>query len=805
MGFFVSQKTLERLEWPQVLALLQNHARTPGGRDKFAWASALELFESTRFGVEERLAETTEARAIIVTGALPPLLDVAAPTVALARARKGAVLAARELMNLAATCASVRVTRGFLESRADSAPRLADLASLLVEHRDLETDIDGSFERSGEVRDSASPALASARAQSRSLAAEIQTKISRFLSDTDVAPHLSDSYYTIRNDRFVLPVRTDSRGNIRGIVHDASNTGQTLFVEPEALVELNNRHKRAEIEIEQETLKVLRRLSRRTAAVADDVEANVATMENIDAAFARAGFAEELDAVCPTVGSDGIIRTPQLAHPLLARDAVVPSDIRLGDDFQVLIVSGPNAGGKTIALKAVAMAALFVRAGLHIAAEQIARVDLFDAVLSDIGDEQDIRHSLSTFSAHMANLSDISDRASPRALVVVDEVGVGTDPGEGAALAQAILEGLADAGARVVATTHYNLLKELAEVDSRFANASVEFDGVTLEPTYVLTMGLPGMSSATAVAARMGIASSVIDRANELLDREDRQLDRVLAELAANRSALEVEQREIAQIRVETEAVREEHRAKLQRLQTRRDKLFQSMRDDLEHSFRDAHERVAGVIRELQRKGTAQAAAQSREQLQSIEQRSRDAQREAGIEQASAEAMRPIQWATASAGDPVEIEGGGRGTLVSLPDRRGRVEVRLGSARISVPMQRVGAPSDDASTAKVRPARGGVQVTRVATRGDSLRPTEIDTGRCNLHGMRVDAAIDRLIEALDLALSSDRISLTINHGVGSGALRRAVRDYLRQSPAIARYSAGDPRQGGDGVTIAEFV
>jgi DNA mismatch repair protein MutS2 len=801
MGFFVSQKTLERLEWPQIVELLQKHARTPGGRDKFAWASAPELFESTRHGVAERLAETTEARSILVTGAMPPLVDVAAPTAALGRARKDAVLSARELMDVAVTCSSSRATRGFLESRLEAAPHLADLASLLVEHRDLETDIEASLERSGEVKDSASPALARARAQARSLASEIQTRIGKFLSDPAVAPHLSDAYFTVRNDRFVLPVRADARGSIRGIVHDASNTGQTIFIEPEALVEANNRHKRAEIEIEQETLRVLRRLSRRTASVADEVEANVATLEIIDAAFARAGFAEELDAVCPTVGTDGVVDTPQLTHPLLGPDAV-PSDIRLGDDFQVLVVSGPNAGGKTIALKAVAVAALFVRAGLHIAANGPARVDLFDAVFSDIGDAQDIRDSLSTFSAHMANLSEISNRVTPRSLVVLDEIGVGTDPGEGAALAQAILESLAESGARVVVTTHYNLLKELAEVDSRFANASVEFDAETLEPTYVLEMGFPGMSSATAVAARMGISAAVIDRTNELLDREDRQLDRVLTELASSRAALDVEQREIAEIRVETEAARAEHQAKLQRLQERRDSLFQSMREELEASFRDAREQIAGVIRELQRKGTAQGAAESRQQLKTIEQHNRDSQREAGLEEPVAQAARPIHWATASAGDPVEIAGGGRGTLVSLPDRRGRVEVRLGSARVSVPMQRVGTPSGDTVSSR---KRGKVQVTRAGPRGASLRPTEIDAGRCDLHGLRVDEAIDRLVEALDLALSSDQMSLTINHGVGSGALRRAVRDYLRKSPYIARYAAADPRRGGEGVTIAEFV
>jgi DNA mismatch repair protein MutS2 len=809
MSFFVTQRTLERLEWKAVLALLGERAKTPAGRRRCApersdgEAPEASLFESTRRGVLERLAETTEARSILAAADAPPIGGISALEPTLARARKDGVLAARELLSLASTLKIIRDVKRFLEVRRASAPRLADLAEILVEHRELEREIEACLDASGEVRDSASPTLAAARRDAQRIASEIQTRLSHYLRDPNLAPHLSDSYYTIRHDRYVLPVRADSRGGIRGIVHDASNSGMTLYIEPEPLVDLNNELKQAEIVIEQETLRILRTLSRAAGAVADPVEANLATLAVIDLAFARADLAQELDAVAPEIGDTGILELPQLRHPLLPTDKVVPSDLRLGADFTALVLSGPNAGGKTVALKAAALAALFVRAGMHVLAADGARVDLFDQVLAQIGDEQDIRESLSTFSAHMANLADITRRATDRSLVVLDEIGVGTDPGEGAALAQAVLEALAERGARVVATTHYNLLKEMAEIDARFANASVEFDAETLEPTYRLRMGLPGSSSAMAVAARMGLDPQVIARANEILDREDRQLDRVLTELSASRSALEAEKREIAQLRSETEAVRDEHRAKLERLQSRREKLFLSMREDLEHSFREAHEQVAAVIRNLQRGGGARDAAAARGKLHEIAADAAAAQREAGLEAPTEELLRPVDWSRASAGDQVSIRDGGTGMLAALPDQRGRVIVQLGSARLSVPMERVEAlerSEEPRSTGRAAPR---IVVTRAAAT-DGPADLEADMGRCDLHGLRVDDALDRLADALDRAASAGQSSLAISHGRGTGTLRKVVREYLRDCPYISHFAGASPQDGGEGVTIAFF-
>jgi DNA mismatch repair protein MutS2 len=808
LSFFVTQKTLERLEWSRVLAMLAEHARTPGGRarcaaqDPAGLPAGAALFESTRSGVLERLSETAEARRIIRTGDVPPLAGAAELDTPLARARKDGVLGPRELLELSATLAATRATRRFLETRSEAAPQLAELAEMLVEHAELERSIDAALEPSGEIRDSASPALAAARRESHRLASTIQEKVGRYLRDPGIAAHLSDSYYTVRNDRYVLPVRTDARTNIRGIVHDSSNSGQTLFVEPEPLVELNNELKRAEIAIERETLRILRGLSQRARSAADEIEANLATLEIIDLAFARGALAEELDAVAPEVRNEGRLSLPLLRHPLLLPDEAVPSDVWLGESYTALILSGPNAGGKTVALKSVALAALFVRAGMHVPSGQGSRVDIFDEVLAHIGDEQDLSANLSTFSAQMSNLAQIVNRASDGSLVVLDEVGVGTDPGEGAALAQAVLEALADRGARVIATTHYNLLKEMAEVDDRFANASVEFDPDTLQPTYRLHMGLPGVSSATAVAARMGLAPEVIERANELLDREDRQLDRVLSELSASRSALESEQREIARVRLETEAVRTEHRQKLEKLLTRRDKLFRTMREDLEKSFREAHERVAQVIRDLQRGSTAGDAADARRNLQSIASVTESAQREAGLEAHAGDSLNPIDWSRASPGDPVQIDGGTNGVLIALPDSRGRVSVRLGSARVSVPIQRVGAANPETQSRSKRAAQPRVRFQPSQQSNLQSDAEAGDAGRCHLAGLRTDEAIDRLVYALDRAASAGRSSLVIIHGLGTGALRSAVRRHLEQSAYVSHFASASQEEGGDGVTLA---
>jgi DNA mismatch repair protein MutS2 len=805
VGFGISQKTLERLEWPEILTRLGEFVRTPQARARLHAAGEQDgpgssLFEASGSGVRQRLAETAEADAILAEGDVPPLAGAQEIAAALARARKGGALDAAQLLEVGSTLRALHETARFLERRADTAPRLAALAETIAGQPVLQADIEGSLDASGAVCDEASAALADARQEARRLAGEIQNRLARALRDPDIQACLSDSYYTVRNDRYVLPVRTDSRGGVRGIVHDASRSGTTLFVEPESLVELNNRHKRAELAIEQETRRVLHELTEGVADAADEIEAGLEALEGIDLAFARARFGRTHDAVRPEVGDAGLISLPQLRHPLIPRDEVVPNDLRLGEGFGVLVLSGPNAGGKTVTMKSVALAVLLTRAGLFVPAAAGARVDLFDTVLADIGDEQDIREHLSSFSAHMANLARIVREADGRSLVVLDEVGVGTDPGEGAAIAQAVLEALADANARVLATTHYNLLKEMAEVDERLANASVEFDPETLAPTYRLRMGLPGTSSASAVAARMGLRRDVLERADELLSREDRRLDRMLTELSASRAALEHEQREARRLRAETQAVRGEYRTKLEKLQSRRDKLYRSMREDLDRAFRDAHRQIAQVVRDLQRGGSAQRAAKARESLLELEARTAAAEAKAGVEKQAASDLEPVAWNRIRPGDPIVVQDAGTATLVALPDRRGRVVVRLGSARVVVPMERVGAAAAP-KPGRTEPARPHVR--RVPPPAAEEPPPS--SSRCDLRGLRVDEALDCLVDALDRAASAGLDHCVVVHGIGTGALRRAVREHLAESPYVKRFLPGAPEEGGEGVTIVSLA
>lgn len=819
MGFKASRSTLESLEWARVIDELRGACRTPQGRLRLEQTGDDGgLFESSEAGVRARLRETSEARQLLDRDERPPFGGCADLRSPLAHAIRGGVLEPAQLLDVRATLEALHATRRFFERCADLAPTLAAAGLGLAELDPLEQAILRCLDPGGEVRDAASPTLARARREARGLAGELQARIERSLQHADVAPHLSDRFYTVRNGRFVLPVKADAKGQVRGIVHDASRSGTTLYVEPDAMVELNNRHRQAELTTRREVLRILHELSAAVARDATVLGESLDVLGSLDLALARGELSRRLDAVEPEVGHEGIFELPGLRHPLIPPAACVGNDLRVGRDFGVLILSGPNAGGKTVALKAIALVALFVRAGLHVPANPGARVDLVDAVLADIGDHQDLRESLSTFSAAMTGLASILRTAGPDTLVCLDEVGVGTDPSEGAAIAQATLEALADSGARVVTTTHYNLLKELAEVDPRFENASVEIDPTTLAPTYRIRIGTPGASSAATVAARMGVPRSVLERASSLLDREDRQLDRMLSDLAASRATLEGEQAAATAAKLESERAREEYRSKLARLQQRRDELFGKMRRELEDSFRTAHGEVARIVAELQRQPGSRRAAFAREHLQTLRAETDRLQAEAGLVPeapepsgagAGAEApWRALDWSRTRVGDPVRTPGGGAGTLLSLPDRKGEVFVQVAGAKLRINRTRLGeghatAHADEQARheAAARSRLQGQAAALAQAAASSPEPTGLGgRSEIDLRGLRVDEALDRLEQALDLALAQGRDELRVIHGVGTGALCRAVRQRITRAQGVAEWLPAARDEGGAGAT-----
>jgi DNA mismatch repair protein MutS2 len=694
MGFRVSKSTLESLEWSRVADELRSSCRTPQGRLRLSNAAPDALFEAHEADVRRLLRETSEARALIDQGMLPPLGGCCDLDTPLSLAMKGGVLESTMLLDIRATLEALHATQQFFDRHRDENETLCELTTHITALPELEASIARCLDSTGEVSDAASPTLAQARREAHRLGGDLKHRIERSLGNSEIAAHLSDQFYTVRNGRFVLPVKADAKGHVRGIVHDASRSGTTLYVEPEGMVELNNRHRQAELTVEREILRVLRELSVQVGEAVPVLRANLESLSRLDLALARGQYSSRLEGVEPRVECEGIFELPGLRHPLIPGGECVPNDLRVGADFSVLILSGPNAGGKTVALKSMALAALMVRAGMHVAAHSGARVDLVDQVQADIGDHQDIRESLSTFSAAMASLAEILREADGNAFICLDEIGVGTDPSEGAAIAQSALESLADSGARTITTTHYNLLKEMAEVDERFENASVEFDPETLAPTYRVRIGSPGASSATTVAARMGMPQRVLDRASELLDHEDRRLDRMLTELSATRASLEAEKQAARDLRLESEQARETYRAKLARLQERRDKLFGEMRQELDDSFRPAHSEVARVIRELQRQPSSRKAANVREQLVTLREETEQFQIETGLTPAGAAEstdMPPVDWPRARVGDSVRTPGGTIGRLLALPDRRGRVSVQVAGSKLSLDRERLGA------------------------------------------------------------------------------------------------------------------
>ncbi|MBB85287.1 MAG: hypothetical protein CL931_15875 [Deltaproteobacteria bacterium] len=803
MPFEVAESTLESLEWARITDALHIACRTPIGARMLAESSARDLFEASEAGARARLDETSEARSLLDADEPPPLGGCVDVRPAIGRAEKGGVLEAAELADVRQTLEALHATLRFFDRRREDAPELWEIAALIGEAPGLETQIGRCLDAAGQVRDSASPTLAAARRDVHKLGGELQTRIERSLQHADIKPHLSDAYYTVRNGRFVLPVKSDSKGHVRGIVHDASRSGTTLFVEPDGMVELNNKHRQAELTVEREILRVMRELSAAVATEAESIYGSLEQLGRLDLAFARGALSRDMDAVLPEIGTEGVFELPGLRHPLIPSGECVANDLRVGSDFRVLILSGPNAGGKTVALKSIALAALMVRAGLHVPADPGARVDLVDRVLADIGDHQDINESLSTFSAAMANLAGILRAAGADTLVCLDEVGVGTDPSEGAAIAQSTLEALADDGARVITTTHYNLLKEMAEVDARFENASVEFDPETLAPTYRVRIGSPGASSATTVAARMGVPQGVLDRASALLDREDRRLDRMLAELGASRALLESEQAAAATLRAESEQAREEYRTKLARLQERRDKLFGEMRSELDSSFREAHGEVSRIIAELQRAPSSRRAADAKAKLDSLRDETDRAQKARGLEpkkpaDPTETSYAPVDWPKARVGDAVRTPGGGQGTLVALPDRKGRVSVQVSGRKVVLDRDQLTSTNAVGAATQARP-----KPPDPAPRKEPLPPARIGgIVEVDLRGLRVEEALERLDVALDLAAAEGRDEVRVIHGIGTGALKRAVRDHLPRSHYVVETAEASREDGGAGATRA---
>jgi DNA mismatch repair protein MutS2 len=801
------QQAATVLEWPRVLDVLAGLARSPMGAER---SRTLPL-ERDLEGARARMQETAEMTAMregpdpFPSLAFPDLREV------LGRVAKGAVLEPHELRALSIVLGLVDQVERYAARYRALAPALAAAAAPLAhvpEPRRTKSTIDRCVDPEGHIRESATPELSRLTHHANGLKQTMRHRLEVILASSRYAEVLQEHYFAQREGRYVVPIKAEMRGRIPGIVHDVSASGATVFLEPRELVELNNAIKVAELEVEREVKRILQELSAEVAAQAPACLQALDTLAELDCIAAKAAFSRLIGGAPVSVNGDGRVTLRQARHPLLVLggDPVVPNDIMLDESVCVMVISGPNTGGKTVTLKIVGLFALMVRAGLQPPCRADSEMAFFPEVYADIGDAQDLTKHLSSFSAHitqmiqllsLATRTGVTTSGEPAgvsqlgALVLLDEPVTSTDPAEGAALAEALLLRLAELGLKVVATTHYNSLKALAEATPGFVNASVEFDVSRLAPTYRLIMHLPGGSSAIDIAGRLGMDEAILEQALRLVRREDRNLERMLSELQEKQRRLDADLTRSAELRAEAERSAREAAEIAERLRTTEREERKSLKKKLTDEVLKARAAVQAVLEGVKRERTLIRAKEAKERLAEIESEAR-ARLVPPVER------RPVE--ELQVGDRVEIVRlGTTGTLVDAPQGKRRVRVRVGEREMSV------AVSELAGLVGVGEEPGVAAARRAAPVLAGTRPEHAEAVMVlDVRGKMAEEALDMTIAALDRAALAGTPVVRIIHGHGTGRLKAVLRDYLKGSPYVTGFRAGERSEGGDGVTIVEL-
>ncbi|HET8722340.1 MAG TPA: endonuclease MutS2 [Nitrospira sp.] len=784
-------QTTDALEWQKLLALLAGHARSSRGAT-LAGAGALapDLAEA------RRLQQLTTELANVQSGpdSLPPL---AFPDVedSVRRASKGAVLEAHELRDHAIVLDVWDGAYRVLLRHTQDAPALVAAASALSAVRDLrplKAALDASVQPDGAISESATPELRRLISHANELKQQIRHRLDDILHSQRYEDLLQERYFAEREGRYVLPVKTDMQRRVPGIVHDVSASGATVFIEPRELVDLNNAIKVADREIDREVMRILRELSGRIAEHADVIVAGLNALAELDVVAAKAAFGRQLQAHPVSLNDEGRIRLKQARHPLLvlSKPRVVANDLVLDDQIQVLVISGPNTGGKTVALKIVGLCALMARSGMHLPCEPESEMAVFCELFAHIGDAQDLARDLSSFSAHMTQMVELLRRTYPprQALVLLDEPVTSTDPVEGAALAEVLLCRLAALGMKVIVTTHYRSLKILAQTRQGFANASVEFDLATLSPTYRLFMGVPGGSSAIEIAGRLGLEQALLDEARQKLKSEDRTFEQMLADLHAKQRQLSMDLARAVEARAEAESAAARARAQVAKLEETEREERKGIKKRLQEQFNRARAEVQATVDEVKREQKLIKAREAKQRLIELESRTR-------ADLGPATAHVPLDQL--EAGDHVEIGAlGMAGTLLEATRGKKRVRVKVGEGELIATVANLTGIGRAAGSAPAAAPRSKPQLPAT---GGAYHAAEHRT--VDVRGQAVDEALEQVTAALDRAALESAPVLRIIHGHGTGKLKAAVRTYLKSSPYVGDARPGDQTEGGDGVTI----
>ncbi|TDL77425.1 endonuclease MutS2 [Rhodococcus qingshengii] len=784
----MQERTLKVLEFTKVRDQLIEHAASSLGIDKLK-----RLVPSTDFEEVVKLqAETDEASTVLRIKGIVPLSGIHDIRAHIKRSVIGGVLSSHELIQVASTIRASRQMKRFIEDIAEERteiPILLEQVDRIIPLVNLEESIRYAIDESGEVLDSASELLRTLRHQLRSNEARVREKLESMIRSSNAAKMLSDSIVTIRNDRFVIPVKQEYRGHYGGIIHDQSSSGQTLFIEPQVIVQLNNQLQDIRVKEQLEIERILSELSAKTAEFESELQVIVEILGNLDFIFAKARYGRKMKASMPLMNNEGRISLYKARHPLIPMDEVVANDILLGKDYTTIVITGPNTGGKTVTLKTLGLCSLMAQAGLQVPAFDGSELAVFDAIYADIGDEQSIEQSLSTFSSHMVNIVDILEKVDFNTLVLFDELGAGTDPQEGAALAISILDEVHHRGARVIATTHYPELKAYGYNREGVLNASVEFDVETLSPTYKLLLGVPGRSNAFEISKRLGLSDRVIQAARSHVSEDTNQIDKMIASLESSKRQAETEQEEARDYLRQAEKLHQDMQKQMIEFYENKDSMLEKAAEQAGEILEEAKSEAEKVIRDLRKMRIEKHADIKEHELIDAKRRLEAATPE--ITKSSKLINKKSKKHNFTPGDEVKVlTFGQKGTLLEkVSDNEWQVQIGILKMKVKEKdLEYISTPKP----VETRPMA-------IVQGRDADVKLELD-----LRGERYEAALLRVEKYIDDALLSNYPRVSIIHGKGTGALRQGVQEYLRSHRSVKKIRFGEAGEGGSGVTIVEF-
>lgn len=784
----MNKKSLKTLEFDKIKNKVVKYAVTSGGKEM---ASKLAPYESA-YEVREALKETKEAYDILVKKGNPPFEGLHDVTESLVRAEKGGTLSPGQLLYIGNMLRCTDRLKQYLkgEEEGESYPKLEDLSYILTPIKNLQLDIEKAIVSEEEVSDKASNTLFNLRKSIKENNSKIRDKVNSLVRSN--ASYLQDAIYTMRGDRYVLPVKSEYKSQVPGLVHDSSATGATLYIEPMSLVNLNNEIRELKLKEQAEIERILFELTRKVKDNKDICKSNMNVIIKIDFIFAKAKFSSKINGIMPEVRENGSFDLILARHPLIDPEKVVPSDIYLGENFKALMITGPNTGGKTVTLKTVGLIHLMALSGLLITAKDGSSVSFYREVFADIGDEQSIEQNLSTFSSHMTNIVNIMANADNESLVLFDELGAGTDPTEGAALAIAIIDTLKERNTKVIATTHYSELKGYALKTKEVENASVEFDVKTLKPTYRLLIGIPGKSNAFEISKRIGLDSYIIDRAKNNIESDNLKFEDLIRDLQEKSIIANNNAREAEKLKTEAEKIKTEYEEKMKKLDIVRDKAYSEAREKAKSILEDAKEEADEILKAMRALEKMGIEGGGRKRLEEERKKLKDALEEKEKEQLKERENKGKTITKVKVGMEVYLPSlNQRVIIVSMPDNKGDVQAQAGIMKITVNIK------------DLREVEGQSKPKAKKKREVKLNLKSVES-RLDLRGLDAEEAIYRTDKYLDEACMSNLGEVTIVHGKGTGVLRKAISNMLKKHPHVKSYRLGVYGEGGDGVTIVEI-